>query len=85
MHARRFLRTSAARGKVVYVGDEARDVAAARKAGVDAAAVTWGYQARQLLHDRAPVYLADSPEELAAWLCGPRGSGTPPEGREGIP
>jgi phosphoglycolate phosphatase len=35
--------------RAVYVGDEVRDVAAARQAGVDIAAVTWGYNRRELL------------------------------------
>src|SRR5262245_31510189 len=50
--------------EVVYVGDEVRDIQAARKAGVAAAAVTWGFNSRDLLARHAPDYLADSPEQL---------------------
>jgi phosphoglycolate phosphatase-like HAD superfamily hydrolase len=54
--------------EVLYVGDEVRDVEAARHDGVAVAAVSWGYQARQLLAEHAPDYLLDRPEELAALL-----------------
>jgi phosphoglycolate phosphatase len=55
-------------GDVVYVGDEVRDVEAARKAGVAVAAVTWGYQTRDLLAGHDPDHLVDSPEQLLALL-----------------
>ena len=57
-------------GKVVYVGDEVRDVAAARQAGVEIAAVTWGYNTREILAAQQPDYLADSPDELLTLLDG---------------
>jgi phosphoglycolate phosphatase len=68
---RRFLKAHGLRGgEVLYVGDEARDVEAAREAGIDVAAVTWGYQARQLLAEHAPDYLLDRPAELLGLLDG---------------
>jgi phosphoglycolate phosphatase len=54
--------------EVVYVGDEVRDVEAARKARVAAAAVAWGYQARTLLAEQAPDHLLDEPGQLLALL-----------------
>jgi phosphoglycolate phosphatase-like HAD superfamily hydrolase len=60
-------------GQAVYVGDEVRDVEAARKAGLPVAAVTWGFQSRDLLAAGAPDHLIDRPEQLLAALgAGPR-------------
>ncbi len=50
--------------KVIYVGDEVRDIVSAKKAGVDVAAVTWGYNDKELLESYNPDFLFDSPEEL---------------------
>jgi len=52
----------------VYVGDECRDITAARKAGVDVAAVTWGYNAHEILAAARPTFLAHAPSELARFL-----------------
>lgn len=66
---RRFLRSHAAAGqRVVYVGDEVRDIAAARKAGVDVAAVSWGYNTRRVLAEHAPDFLFERPEQLLTLL-----------------
>lgn len=54
--------------EVAYVGDEVRDVEAARQAGVVVVAVTWGFNTRELLARHTPDHLADSPEELLAFL-----------------
>ncbi len=53
---------------VAYVGDEVRDVEAARKAEVAVIAVAWGFNTRELLARHAPDHLADSPEQLLALL-----------------
>lgn len=54
---RRLLRTSGvAPRRAILVGDEARDIAAAKKVGMCAGAVGWGYQPMGRL-------LADAPEE----------------------
>jgi phosphoglycolate phosphatase len=66
---RRFLKGRIAPGeRAVYVGDEVRDIMAARKAGVDVAVVTWGYNTRQLLAQHAPDYLIERPEQLRMLL-----------------
>lgn len=52
--------------EVVYVGDEARDVEAARAAGVRAVAVGWGYNSAERLARAEPDYLLDQPSELLA-------------------
>ena len=49
---------------VLYVGDEVRDIEAARQAGVAVAAVTWGFNAKELLARHAPDHLIEYPEEL---------------------
>jgi phosphoglycolate phosphatase len=62
---RRCLRGRAAAGqRAVYVGDEVRDIAAARKAGVDVAAVSWGYNTRELLAEYDPDFLVERPGQL---------------------
>jgi phosphoglycolate phosphatase len=49
---------------VLYVGDEVRDIEAARQAGVAVAAVTWGFNAKGLLARHEPDHLIEHPEEL---------------------
>jgi phosphoglycolate phosphatase len=67
---RRFVKARAAVGqRAIYVGDEVRDIAAARKAGVDVAAVTWGYNTAALLAKHAPDYLIERPEQLLTLLA----------------
>jgi phosphoglycolate phosphatase len=56
------------RDSVFYVGDEVRDVAAARAAGVRSVAVGWGYAARDALVSQNPDFLVDTPEQLLALL-----------------
>lgn len=47
-----------------YVGDEVRDVEAARAAGMRAVAVTWGFSSSQLLAASNPDHLIADPCEL---------------------
>jgi len=56
----------------LYVGDETRDVEAAQKAGVDVAAVTWGFQTSEALADLAPTYLIHHPLDLLGLVAQPR-------------
>lgn len=51
-------------GNLVYVGDEVRDVRAARKAGVVMVAVGWGFSSRQALRESQPHALVDDPASL---------------------
>jgi phosphoglycolate phosphatase len=53
------------RSDVLYVGDEARDVEAARKAGVHVVAATWGFHAESILRDSRPDHLIGDPGQLA--------------------
>jgi phosphoglycolate phosphatase len=62
---RRLLRTLGVdRHEAVYVGDEVRDIEAGRRAGVQVAAVTWGFNTRELLASHRPDFLVDRPEQL---------------------
>ncbi len=66
---RRLLRREAVEPRrFLYVGDEVRDVEAAHKAGVDAAAVTWGFNAPELLAALRPTFLWSRPEQALADL-----------------
>ena len=50
--------------EILYVGDEIRDLRAARKSRVDAVAVTWGLNSRESLARENPAYLIEHPREL---------------------
>jgi len=54
------LRTS----EVLYVGDEIRDINAAKNAGIDIASVGWGYNTVESLKKHKPEYLITEPSEL---------------------
>jgi len=46
------------------VGDEIRDITAARKAGMDIASVAWGYNTVESLKSHKPDYLIYEPSQL---------------------
>jgi phosphoglycolate phosphatase-like HAD superfamily hydrolase len=48
----------------VYVGDETRDIEAAKKAGLKSVAVEWGYNAPDALKSYSPDVMAAKPTEL---------------------
>ena len=49
---------------VYYVADEPYDVIAAKKSGIKAVAVTWGYNDESVLRKYKPSYLIDKPCKL---------------------
>jgi phosphoglycolate phosphatase len=49
---------------VIYVGDETRDIEAARKIGIPIISVTWGFNSSQALAAESPDFLICQPEEL---------------------
>lgn len=49
---------------VIYVGDETRDIEAARKIGIKVISVSWGYNSSQALAAEHPDFLIHRPEEL---------------------
>ena len=73
-HLRSIARTfSMNPSQMLYIGDEIRDIRASRKAGIDVAAVTWGFNSRDSLAAEAPDHLVDSPSELLAIVGAPIG------------
>lgn len=47
-----------------YIGDETRDIEAARKAGIKSVAVSWGFEHKDLLQTARPDFLINSPKGL---------------------
>lgn len=50
--------------KSFYIGDESRDVEAAKSVNLNSIAVTWGYHSKELLLSCEPNFCADSLAEL---------------------
>ncbi len=50
--------------ETIYVGDETRDIEAAKKVGIKSVAVSWGYEATQILEKSEPDIIVHSPQEL---------------------
>ena len=48
----------------LYVGDETRDIAAAKKVGIQIASATWGFNAEALLVAESPNFVIRHPTEL---------------------
>lgn len=68
---RRVLRRSkVAPGDVISIGDETRDVVAARKVGICAGAVLWGYANREGLARLEPDLMFESPDEVLRTVLG---------------
>lgn len=49
---------------VIYIGDEIRDIEAAKKVGVKIAVVTWGFNSQEVLQKHHPDFLIKSPAQL---------------------
>ncbi|MEG4633748.1 HAD-IA family hydrolase [Microcoleus sp. AR_TQ3_B6] len=61
----RWLKTEHVNAKeVVYVGDEIRDIEAARKTGIKVMAVAWGFNSQEALGAHNPDFLIKRPQEL---------------------
>ena len=50
--------------EVIYVGDETRDIRSARKSKIPVIAVSWGFNAAEILAEHQPDRLVDQPQEL---------------------
>ena len=50
--------------EVLYVGDEIRDIHAAKNTGIHIASVAWGYNTVESLKKNKPEYLIYEPAEL---------------------
>ena len=67
---RRVLRKSGTPASdAICIGDEIRDLDAARKAGIDFGAVTWGYTAAESLMARGPTVVFRTVDEIAERLA----------------
>ena len=56
--------TGVSRTDTLMVGDSEADVEAARRAGVDSAAVTWGFRSTEQLQATEPTHLIDRPVDI---------------------
>lgn len=52
-----------------YIGDETRDIDAAKKNNIHSVAVTWGYNSERALQKYAPSFIAKKPRDLLT-ICG---------------
>ena len=52
-----------------YIGDETRDITAAKKSQWMSVAVTWGYHSKSALSLFQPDYMIDHPQELLTLLA----------------
>ncbi|MBA2654894.1 MAG: HAD hydrolase-like protein [Gammaproteobacteria bacterium] len=50
--------------QLFYVGDETRDIEAAKKTGIASIAVTWGFNSEKILAQYEPDYMVHKPEDL---------------------
>ena len=50
--------------EAIYVGDEIRDIEAARKTNIEIIPVCWGYNSKQILEKQNPDFLIDEPRQL---------------------
>jgi len=62
-------RAGVAPQNVISIGDEVRDIEAARAVGVACGAVSWGYAAPAALRTLAPDYLFAQMDEIADAVC----------------
>ena len=54
--------------ELIYIGDEIRDIRAARKAGVAVAAVGWGFNSSESLLASEPDHFCRTPDQLMALI-----------------
>ena len=54
----------------LYVGDSDVDVVTAQNAGVDCAAVTWGFRSEESLRKAGAAHVFSTPGELENWILG---------------
>jgi phosphoglycolate phosphatase len=63
-------RQGARADRTIAIGDEARDIDAARKAGLAVGAVSWGYATIDLLRAQQPDYLFSSMDDIRRAIVG---------------
>jgi phosphoglycolate phosphatase len=65
---RLFIHENLSADRVVYVGDETRDIEASKNTGIPVVAVSWGLNRRDVLASLSPDQIADEPKELLGCL-----------------
>lgn len=50
--------------RVIYIGDESRDIQAAKKCGIRIICVTWGFHTAEHLSSYDPDYMVDHPRQI---------------------
>lgn len=50
--------------ETIYIGDETRDIEAAKKAGIRCASVSWGFNERDILESYNPDFIFDKAHDL---------------------
>ena len=50
--------------EVCYIGDETRDIDAAKQCGISSIAVTWGFNSEKIITEHHPHYLVRKPEDI---------------------
>lgn len=53
-----------AKDKTFYIGDETRDIEAAKKSGIFSVAVTWGFNNEEVLRTQNPDFILSEPNEI---------------------
>jgi phosphoglycolate phosphatase len=52
------------RSNILYIGDEVRDIEAAKKIKLKIVSVTWGFNSKEILEQNKPDYIISKPSEL---------------------
>ena len=52
--------------QTIYIGDETRDIEAAKRVGIQVLAVEWGYESLELLKEAGPDKIISTPNDLLA-------------------
>jgi phosphoglycolate phosphatase len=50
--------------QAIYVGDEIRDIEAAKRSNIKVIAVSWGFNSKEILAQHEPDFLIDEPKQL---------------------
>lgn len=58
------------KAKTYYVGDEVRDIEAAKRAGIHSIAVTWGFNGEKILREYKPDHVVHTPAALRKLFAG---------------
>jgi len=61
---RMFRKKNISPARVIYIGDETRDIEACKKVGIPIISVTWGMNNKEILSTLHPDQMAHSPQEI---------------------